>query len=167
MLNSRRVFCSIINSADFISHPTDSIGPARRGSKRACKSSLWKRLCVRAILGSSANHNLLLAGASQEAEGGKRKVISMEIYKIATVEEAAEWISGFKDGRSGMACLVKNYQLGDEAYLLDCLDEPRNTVSIRSSIKYRKGKFIVGVSGGSQDIVERFAKYALEALPAS
>ena len=102
----------------------------------------------------------------RELKGGKREVLYMDIYKIATAEEAADWIGKFGRGEMGMVCQISKYELSDEAYILECPDDPRNTINLRNSIYYRKDNFIVEVRGQSQKTVERFARYALLRLSA-
>jgi hypothetical protein len=94
-------------------------------------------------------------------EEGNRESISIDIYKIAITEEAVEYMNDIGRGRHGTRCQLEVYELGDEGYVFKCPS------SFKSVVYYRKGDFIVQVSGDSQDIVERFARYALAGLPAS
>jgi len=103
----------------------------------------------------------------RKAKGRGREVIFMEIYEIESAKEGTEWMKGFDKRELGAACKVEKSMLGDEAYLLDCPIDFRNTVKANISIFLRKGKYIVEVRGGVGETVERFARYALSRLPAS
>jgi hypothetical protein len=94
-------------------------------------------------------------------EEGNREFVDIDIYKIAITEEAVEYMNDIGRGRHGTRCQLGGYELGDGGYVFKCPS------SFKSVIYYRQGDFIVQVSGDSQDITERFARYALAGLPAS
>lgn len=100
-------------------------------------------------------------------DGGEREVVMMDIYEIDSAEEASEGMRRYDRGELGASCRIEKYRLGDEAYRLFCPNDPSNTIKVSNSISMRKGNYIIQVAGGDQETVERFAKYALDQLPAN
>ena len=90
---------------------------------------------------------------------GQREFVDVWIVKAASAAETTEWIDRFARGISHGSCQIESYQLGDEAYLFRC------PATFKSMLNYRKGRFLVQVRGDSQEIVERFGKYAIMRLP--
>ena len=109
----------------------------------------------------------VVGGWRREADGMRREVVSMDIYEIVSAGEAAEGMKGYGRGGPGSACRVEKYAFGDEAYLSHCPVNPKDTVRVNFSIVFRWGRYIVSVSGGARETVERFAGHVLCRLPAS
>lgn len=103
----------------------------------------------------------------RDRDDGKRETILMDIYQIASAEEASAWLKGFERKTLGATCQTNKYALGDEAYRLECPLNPRETIKVNNAIFLRRGSYLVEVRGGDPATVERFAKYALTQFPAS
>jgi hypothetical protein len=91
----------------------------------------------------------------------------MYIYQIASAKEASEWMRGFDMKALAPKCQINKYPLGDEAYQLECPLNSWDTIKANNSIFFRSGKYLVEVSGGITETVERFARYASAQFPAS
>jgi hypothetical protein len=103
----------------------------------------------------------------RDAGDGERETILMDIYQIASAEEASAWLKGFERKTLGATCQTTKYPLGDEAYQLECPLSPRDTIKVNKAIFLRRRNYLIEVRGGEPETVERFAKYALAQLPAS
>jgi hypothetical protein len=101
----------------------------------------------------------------REDKQGHRETVKVEIAKAGSSEESAEWMRLFGGGNPSGSCQTERFQLGDEAYLLKCPTTFKSIFNYERILNYRKGRFIVQVQGGSQEIVERFARYAIMRLP--
>lgn len=97
---------------------------------------------------------------------GHRETVKVEIFKAASSEESADWMRRFGSVGPNGSCQTERFQFGDEAYLLKCSTTLKSIFDYERILNYRRGRYIVQVQGGSQEIVERFAKYAIRRLPA-
>jgi hypothetical protein len=91
---------------------------------------------------------------------GRREFVDVEIVKASSSKETADWMGQF-GGAKGSSCQVETYPLGDEGVLLTCAR------SFKNQLNYRQGPFLIRVHGDSRTLVERFAKYTLNVLPAT
>ncbi|HKC65897.1 MAG TPA: hypothetical protein VKB86_19795 [Pyrinomonadaceae bacterium] len=99
----------------------------------------------------------------RKIKGGRLETIRMRIHKIASTEEAAQWMDQWNREIAIGWPQVKRYDLADEAYLLDHRFGVNSVNPI--TIFFRKKNIIVEVSGDSLGVVERFARYSVKALP--
>ncbi len=94
----------------------------------------------------------------------RREHVRIDIFTIASAEEATEWMNQWdREIKIGWP-QVKRYELPDEAYLLD---HRWRGDGDPYSIFVRKRNMIVQISGNSLTDVERFARYAVSVLPAT
>jgi hypothetical protein len=100
-----------------------------------------------------------IATWERKSKLGYRQFINVEIVKAASTNETANWMRQF--GAKNSSCRVETYPLGDEAFLLTCSQR------FKSQLNYRRGPFLIRVHGDSQTLVERFAKYTLQVVPAT
>ena len=87
--------------------------------------------------------------------------VHVRVHTIATAEAASRWLCRQAHGDVAKGWTVVPYEAGDGANMNTYLD-PRGFAQYETAI--RKGRFLVFVSGRSQETIERFAKTVVTAM---
>jgi hypothetical protein len=87
--------------------------------------------------------------------------VQVRIHTIATAEAASRWLYRQAHGDVAKGWTVVPYEAGDGANMNTYLD-PRGFTQYETAI--RKGRFLVFVSGRSQETIERFSKNVVTAI---
>jgi hypothetical protein len=103
-----------------------------------------------------------VADWSRKRADGKSEWVAMQIHVIGNQKEAIEFMSHFGSGRSRARSVIRKYELGDEAFLIEY---SAGDIKNPSQMWMRKDKFIVHLDGALPATVIRFAQYALKNLP--
>jgi hypothetical protein len=118
------------------------------------------------LLPSQVNDDL--AVWNRKRANGTRERVGLQIYTIGSRSEAVDFMKNFASGRYRGHSRIYEYQLGDEAFLLDYSDVktgPNVTLKNPLSLWIRQGNFVLNIYGELPGTVLRFARYALTNLP--
>jgi len=89
---------------------------------------------------------------------GKRESVDVWVVLAGSAAESEEWMDRWAHVISHTPDQTESYPRGDEAYL------SKGPTTFRRILNCRKGRYLITVRGDSQELVERFAKYALMRL---
>jgi hypothetical protein len=101
------------------------------------------------------------AGGSWERVSDGSTRISVAVYTIATPEAAAGWLYRQAHGEVADGWTVVTYEAGDGANM-GTYPDPRGFTQYETTI--RKGRFLVKVSGRSEETIKRFAQILVAAI---
>jgi hypothetical protein len=87
--------------------------------------------------------------------------VGVTIYTIATTDAADRWLYRHAHGGAAKGWTVVTYEFGDGATMATYPD-PRGFTQYQTTI--RKGRFLVVLSGRSQETIERFANVLIAAI---
>jgi hypothetical protein len=111
--------------------------------------------------GPLMDEQLGVAGGSWEWLSDSSTLVGVTVYTIATAEAATRWLYRQAHGEVAKGWTVVTYEAGDGANM-STYPDPRGFTQYETTI--RKGRFLVTVSGRSQETIERFAKILVTAI---
>lgn len=98
---------------------------------------------------------IAVGGWYHGTRGHLKEIAHVTVYRISSAEAASRWLDGFIHGGAAEGWMVEAYNLADEACLSTYGDSARYTIT------FRKGLFLVTVSGASRRNVELVARHVL------
>ncbi|HKR31492.1 MAG TPA: hypothetical protein VJT08_13500 [Terriglobales bacterium] len=138
-----------------------SLGQKVEDAIRAAEPD-WK--CIHGLLEASptvpSEKRLLISRWEHRSTNGQLENVVLWMFHVESRTDAEIFLAPEREGKLASGWKVHPYSMGDEAYL------SKYSNGQWYEITFRKGMVVVEVKSQSSELVERFAKYAANQIPA-